>query len=867
METAYKCDISTSDGNEEVGQSVDSTAANDATSHFMSQDMSTALGSSAAVQSADVINKSSDTRSKLLDSIMTAPTLFWTSTMPKGLCDSGARSHVPTGYIQIEDLHAMAQASLIAQTQEIISKQLESEAVQHRTKVKAQPIKIYSNGIKSYTKVLSSSSSPKKFHDASQSSVRSLRCPYKDCNRTFSWPAHLKYHQLTHTGEKNYACDHDGCGKSFYTKQRLLVHSRTHTGVKPFVCTDPNCEKSFTTAQNLANHQRIHTGERPYACDYDGCTRRFAEISSLRKHSLTHTGKKPFPCNICGKTFTQSGSRMVHWKRHQLNKSTSRNQNVNNCQKATVESGILVLQAGVDNISRYQDIQGSDSVVFSQSLSDNVVTVSTGSSEVDSNHIQLSQELLPSQVMNSGSHQTNDFESQHKAVSFVSQHKGVNFVSQHEGVKFVSQHKGVNFVVLSQPQEVINLSSALQQKSDHGGPTKEIVFKNELLISDLDHEEIAQSEFSLQALTSSEDGKEILTDSHLVPQEVSEVIVGDCIHSEERESETSDTDGLMSHTDREMNGDDLMCHTDRQISADGLLSHRDNEMSGDNIVSHAESEITVGDCITLEGERDSGRSLMPQEEGETCVSNSFTSGGDRDISIRDKMSQRDSEMCVRDNVMSQGDSEMSVRDSLISQREREMCVSDSLMSHRESEMCVSDSLMSHRESEMCVRDSLMSHRESEMCVRDSLMSHRESEMCVRDSLMSHRESEMCVRDSLISHRESEMCVRESEMCVRDSLMSHRESEMCVRDSLMSHRESEMCVRDSLMSQEMREICVEDGILAQSVMNSQQSLSEHGNLSSSSQSGKEMVMDPMMESDEEGEMAVPTGIHGKNGHLT
>ncbi|KAI3363788.1 hypothetical protein L3Q82_001397 [Scortum barcoo] len=114
-----------------------------------------------------------------------------------------------------------------------------------------------------------------------------LRCSFEGCCRTFTWPAHLKYHLKTHRNDRMFRCGAEGCGKSFYVLQRLQVHMRTHNGEKPFICKEKNCGKKFTTAGNLKNHRRIHTGEKPHHC------------------------------GICGKTFSQSGSRNVHMrKRH-----------------------------------------------------------------------------------------------------------------------------------------------------------------------------------------------------------------------------------------------------------------------------------------------------------------------------------------------------------------------------------------------------------------------------------------------------------------------------------------------------------------------------------------------------------------------
>ncbi|XP_062858344.1 zinc finger protein 410 isoform X2 [Trichomycterus rosablanca] len=154
-------------------------------------------------------------------------------------------------------------------------------------------------------------------HNSRVPAEKILVCPYENCQRTFTWPAHLKYHLKTHRNDRTFRCGAEGCGKSFYVLQRLQVHMRTHNGEKPFICNEKNCGKKFTTAGNLKNHKRTHTGEKPFICEVDNCGRSFAEYSSLRKHMLVHSGEKPHQCSICGKTFSQSGSRNVHMrKRH-----------------------------------------------------------------------------------------------------------------------------------------------------------------------------------------------------------------------------------------------------------------------------------------------------------------------------------------------------------------------------------------------------------------------------------------------------------------------------------------------------------------------------------------------------------------------
>ena len=143
------------------------------------------------------------------------------------------------------------------------------------------------------------------------------KCEHPGCGRTFSFPAHLRSHtQQIHISYRPCQCEFPGCGKRFYTPQHLNVHRRVHTGERPFVCPYADCSKAFTTAGNLKNHIRTHTGERPYACKFEGCSKRFAEMSSLKKHELTHTGEKPYKCRVCGKAFSQAGSRNTHERKH-----------------------------------------------------------------------------------------------------------------------------------------------------------------------------------------------------------------------------------------------------------------------------------------------------------------------------------------------------------------------------------------------------------------------------------------------------------------------------------------------------------------------------------------------------------------------
>ncbi|XP_073672591.1 zinc finger protein 410 isoform X2 [Garra rufa] len=198
------------------------------------------------------------------------------------------------------------------------------------------------------------------------------RCPYDGCHRTFTYPAHLKYHLKTHRNDRTFRCGAEGCGKSFYVLQRLQVHMRTHNGEKPFICNEKNCGKKFTTAGNLKNHKRTHTGEKPFLCDVDSCGRSFAEYSSLRKHMLVHSGEKPHVCSICGKTFSQSGSRNVHMKKRHSDEALASDSR--DTGEALTQSSLLEADGGGGSDSMV-DINLHHAILPTQGAADAVVVL------------------------------------------------------------------------------------------------------------------------------------------------------------------------------------------------------------------------------------------------------------------------------------------------------------------------------------------------------------------------------------------------------------------------------------------------------------------------------------------------------------
>ncbi|KAL8613794.1 hypothetical protein ACOMHN_029651 [Nucella lapillus] len=361
------------------------------------------------------------------------------------LVDPSTSGAAPWSSLQLSNLHSLAQANLISDTRQEIAKQLSAQGAEQgegEGKVVKKPRKEDGGGgggergthnvqfANDLRKDMDQEErgegrmSGKKqiaIFEAQPSEPKTFVCKVKGCGRHFAWQAHYNYHQRAHSNDRRFVCDVVDCGKKFLTAQRLQVHKRTHTGERPYVCQFQDCGKSFTTAGNLKNHSRVHTGERPFACEVDGCGRRFAEHSSLHKHSLTHSGDKPFSCEICGKKFSQSGSRRVHVNRHKLDsaKAVAVVQEVTgadlddnaNIDDADFKTGMSVkvdpdsvLCHPHDDHLHYQDLQNAESVVFPQGLTDHIVTVTTQPPDPDAQTVEMTQDILGAEEVLVGDH-------------------------------------------------------------------------------------------------------------------------------------------------------------------------------------------------------------------------------------------------------------------------------------------------------------------------------------------------------------------------------------------------------------------------------------------------------------------------------
>jgi len=109
--------------------------------------------------------------------------------------------------------------------------------------------------------------------------IHSGEKPYEcnKCGRKFrqsgNLTKHLKSHENAHlrwnrnTSEKPFKCPYDNCDKSFTAKSSLQNHIRTHTGDKPFGCPVEGCEERFHVKPSLFTHIRNKHADSPHLLD------------------------------------------------------------------------------------------------------------------------------------------------------------------------------------------------------------------------------------------------------------------------------------------------------------------------------------------------------------------------------------------------------------------------------------------------------------------------------------------------------------------------------------------------------------------------------------------------------------------------
>ncbi|KAK4170756.1 hypothetical protein QBC36DRAFT_341352 [Triangularia setosa] len=147
-------------------------------------------------------------------------------------------------------------------------------------------------------------------HLRSHNNDRIHRCTYEGCDKSYLEEKHLTQHiKGSHTHEKNYVCDVEGCGKAFVTNTRLKRHAAVHEGAERFRCRDyEGCSLSFRKRETLQRHIRTeHLGQAGFPCPQDGCEEGFDSAGALRRHTEREHGQLRFWCDECAKETDEDG--------------------------------------------------------------------------------------------------------------------------------------------------------------------------------------------------------------------------------------------------------------------------------------------------------------------------------------------------------------------------------------------------------------------------------------------------------------------------------------------------------------------------------------------------------------------------------
>lgn len=153
------------------------------------------------------------------------------------------------------------------------------------------------------------------------SRLKTIHCPYPDCQKTFNRPANLAEHLRSHSNTRLFKCPHTPCPKDFLRETHLKHHIKSqHSDVRDHLCDWPGCGKRFVTGTRLRRHHAAHEGQEPFRCQVEDCGQVFRKHGTLQKHiTVVHEGKSPFICRVvnrqgeeCGAGFDGAGKLKSH---------------------------------------------------------------------------------------------------------------------------------------------------------------------------------------------------------------------------------------------------------------------------------------------------------------------------------------------------------------------------------------------------------------------------------------------------------------------------------------------------------------------------------------------------------------------------
>lgn len=152
------------------------------------------------------------------------------------------------------------------------------------------------------------------------SDLKTIKCTYPGCPKTFNRPARLAAHLRSHTNDRPHKCTYPGCDKTYLEEKHLAQHVKgSHTHEKKYTCAEEGCGKSFVTATRLRRHAAVHEGAERFRCrGYDGCSLSFRKHQTLQRHvRVVHMGLAAFVCGAedCEAGFDTAGALRRHLER------------------------------------------------------------------------------------------------------------------------------------------------------------------------------------------------------------------------------------------------------------------------------------------------------------------------------------------------------------------------------------------------------------------------------------------------------------------------------------------------------------------------------------------------------------------------